>query len=320
MSRQERGQSKASEVTDAGMPTARIGTRVPRRPRPPRQSHRAATWVIAAGVGLLLAGGVVVGILLATAGRPPSHDATQPVLVAPETERRTADQIVSVFENGVPDIQYGYIEDLQDGRGYTAGRAGFCSACGDMAEVVRRYTDVAPSNPLASFLPTLMRLASEGSDSRADLAGLPRAWTEASADPQFRAVQDAVVEERYYRPAVDLAQQLGLTSSLGRLAFYDTAVQHGVDVGPDSLVAIADRATREAGGSPAAAVQETVWLEAFLDRRRATLEQPSNPGTQAAWAASVGRVDALHALLDAGNLDLDLPVEINPFGTPVEIR
>ncbi|MCF7552706.1 chitosanase [Pseudonocardia sp. WMMC193] len=235
-------------------------------------------------------------------------------------ERRTADQIISVFENGVPDIQYGYIEDLQDGRGYTAGRAGFCSACGDMAEVVRRYTEAAPINPLASFLPTLMQLAAEGSDSRAGLEGLPQAWAQASADPQFRAAQDAVVDTNYYRPALDLAQQLGLESPLARLALYDTAVQHGVNVGPDSLAAIADRATQEAGGVPTASTQETLWLEAFLNRRRATLEQPSNPDTREAWAASVGRVDALHALLDEGNLNLDLPLKVNPFGTPVEIR
>lgn len=320
MSRPERGQPTASEAPHAATPYARFDTDDPRTPRPAGRSYRGAAVFLAVGAALLLAGAVGVGIVLSTAGRPPSHDAAPPTLTDSGPERRTADQIISVFENGVPDIQYGYIEDLQDGRGYTAGRAGFCSACGDMAEVVRRYTEAAPINPLASFLPTLMQLASEGSDSRASLEGLPQAWVQASADPQFRVAQDAVVDTNYYRPALDLAQQLGLESPLARLALYDTAVQHGVNVGPDSLAAIADRATQEAGGLPTAGTQETLWLEAFLNRRRATLEQPSNPDTQEAWAASVGRVDALHALLDESNLNLDLPLKVNPFGTPVEIR
>ncbi|GJF03041.1 chitosanase [Pseudonocardia sp. D17] len=277
--------------------------------------------IIAGAAALLLAGAAVVGIVvLSSAGSALPPDAVQSTLPAPAAERRTADQIISVFENDVTDIQYGYIEDLQDGRGYTAGRAGFCSACGDMAEVVRRYTEASPANPLASFLPGLTRLAAEGSDSHVGLEGMPQAWAQASADPQFRAAQDAVVDETYYRPAVDLARQLGLTSSLARLVLYDTAIQHGVDEGPDSLAAVADRATREAGGEPADAAGETIWLEAFFSARRATLEQPSNPDTREVWAGSVGRVDALHELLHEGNLNLDLPLEINPWGTPVEIR
>lgn len=221
MSRPESGQPTTSEATHAVTPYARFDTGDPGTPRPVGRSYRGAAVFLGVGALLLLAGSVGVGIVLSTAGRPPSHDAASPTLTVSGPERRTADQIISVSENGVPEIQYGFIEDLQDGRGYTGGQAGFCSACGDMAEVVRRYTEAAPINPLASFLPTLMQLAAEGSDSRAGLEGLPQAYVQVSADPQFRAAQD---------------------------------------------------------------------------------------------------VDALHALLDESNLTVTLPLEVNPFGTSVEIR
>jgi chitosanase len=72
-----------------------------------------------------------------------------------EDQRELADQIISVFENDTPVIDYAYAENLDDGRGITAGRAGFTSATGDMLEVVERYTGIVPVNPLAAYLPRL---------------------------------------------------------------------------------------------------------------------------------------------------------------------
>ena len=52
-------------------------------------------------------------------------------------------QLVSSAENSSLDwkAQYKYIEDIGDGRGYTAGIIGFCSGTGDMLELVEHYTD-----------------------------------------------------------------------------------------------------------------------------------------------------------------------------------
>ncbi|GAA2883950.1 hypothetical protein GCM10010472_47550 [Pseudonocardia halophobica] len=173
------------------------------------------------------------------------------------SERQILDKIVSVFENGVTDLQYDYIEDLGDGRGYTAGRAGFCSACGDMCDIVRRYTDRVPSNALARYLPTLSALAREGSDNLTLLDGLPSAWQSAAIDPVFRQVQDSVVDDTYYQPAMGLAARQGLSTAVSRLIMYDTAVQHGV-TGADSLTAITEQVTAQLGGSPGTGIDETV--------------------------------------------------------------
>jgi len=61
-------------------------------------------------------------------------------------------QIVSAAENSSLDwrAQLRYLEDIHDGRGYTAGIIGFCSGTGDMLELVEAYTAAKPGNVLAA--------------------------------------------------------------------------------------------------------------------------------------------------------------------------
>ena len=233
-----------------------------------------------------------------------------------EDQRELADQVVSVFENDTPVIDYAYAENLDDGRGITAGRAGFTSATGDLLEVVERYTRIVPVNPLTAYLPRLRELAEEESDSVEGLEGLEDAWAVAAENPAFREVQDEVVDDEYYWPAVSHADDLGLTFPLGLLCLFDTCIQHGDGDDPDGLPAIIGRTNTQAGGAPAEGVDEHDWLEAFLAIRRSVLLDPYDPDTREVWAESVGRVDALTAVFASGNTALTPPIEINPYGTP----
>src|SRR5262249_19766743 len=153
-----------------------------------------------------------------------------------------------------PIIQYAFIKNLNDGRGFTAGRAGFTTATGDLLDVVKRYTARQPRNPLKRFLHVLRPLARQHSDDTGDLAGVKRAWKKAALDPVFLAVQDEVVDETYYRPAVRRWQDLGLRTPLSLVAIYDTIIQHGEGDDPDGLPAVICRAVAQAGGSPATGV------------------------------------------------------------------
>jgi chitosanase len=233
---------------------------------------------------------------------------------------QTIAQMISVFENGTPEIQYAYIQDLHDGRGYTAGRAGFCTACGDLLTVVQTYTAQVPDNPLAGYLPTLTQLAKASDDSTKGLNGFVRAWSTAADDPVFRQVQDRVTDDLYTAPARKLADANGVRSALGLAILVDTAVQQGTDDDPDGLLAMVRKTIAAVGGTPAGGVDETAWLQGFLDVRRDTLENPTSSDTGKVWRESVGRVDALRALLDAGNLDLATPFTISPFGDPQTIN
>ncbi|MFB7907054.1 chitosanase [Kitasatospora sp. NPDC056076] len=230
-------------------------------------------------------------------------------------QRRRADQLVSVFENSTTTIQYGYAENINDGRGVTAGRAGFTTNDGDALKVVRAYTAVAPDNPLARFIPELERLAAAGSG---DTGGLPEAdyiaaWQQAAQDPAFRQVQDDQVDQRYFTPAMDQADRLGLTTALARAELYDASIQHGNGGEYDALPALIGRTTAKAGAPSAAG--ERAWLDAFFDVRIDDLNNPANSSTAEEWRKSVDRVECLRRIAATGNYDLDGPFTITAYGS-----
>ena len=222
------------------------------------------------------------------------------------------DKIVSVFENSTPVVQYAFIGNLKDGRGYTAGRAGFTSGTGDMLELVRDYSAVVPGNVLARYLPALRRV--NGSDSVAGLEGSPQDWVLAAADPRFVAAQDRVNDRLYRQPARKLAAALGVKLPLSRLALYEAGIQHGLGDDFDSVNKITERASAAVAGTPAKGVDEKKWLQAFLSERRKDLLNPADKATAAGWAASVSRADAVQSLYDTGNFKLDGPIRITVYG------
>jgi chitosanase len=222
------------------------------------------------------------------------------------------DKIVSIFENSTPLIQYAFIANLNDGRGYTAGRAGFTSGTGDLLEVVKVYQTLASDNVLVKYLPALLLV--HGSDSVAGLEGLPQDWALAAGDARFVAAQDSVNERLYRQPARLLATTLGVNLPLSRLAIYEAGIQHGYGDDFDSVNKIAERASAAAQGSPAKGVDEKKWLQSFLTERRKDLLNPADRATAAGWAASVSRADAIQSIYDSGNFKLDQPIKITVYG------
>jgi len=222
--------------------------------------------------------------------------------------KETAMRLVAAAENSTTDWrdQYAYIEDIGDGRGYTAGLVGFCSGTSDMLTLVSEYTDRRPDNPLAGYLPALRTV--NGSDSHAGLgSGFVAAWREAAADPDFRQAQEDERDRVYFEPAVKLAQEDGLRA-LGQFIYYDAAVMHGV-VGMRGIRAEAmrDALIPRWGGD------ETTWLTAFLDAREREMR------TEEAHSDTT-RVDtAQRVFLAAGNLDLDTPLTWRVYGDRFKI-
>lgn len=221
-------------------------------------------------------------------------------------KRLRADRLISVFENQSLDFQYDYIDNLHDGRGFTAGRAGFCTACGDLYEVVKSFTAVKPVNPLAKYLQKLKKLAETSDIKTSSLRGFLSAWKSASLDPKFRQAQDEYVDIHLFRPAVQTALSFGIDSDLGIAAIYEAAVQHDFGDDDDSVVSM----LKEAGGNN----PHQVDLEKFLQVRKAHLMDPENKDTTAAWRESVGRADEMIRLYRTGNLQFEGPIEVAPFG------
>jgi len=237
----------------------------------------------------------------APADSAPTDDAAVRVSLSDPAKKDVAMQLVSSAENSSLDwrAQYAYIEDIGDGRGYTAGIIGFCSGTGDMLELVRAYTETVPDNPLAAFIPALE--AVDGTDSHEGLdPGFVDAWTQAATDPAFTAAQDTERDDVYFDPAVALAQVDGL-GALGQFAYYDAAVMHGLG----GLEAI-----REVALATASPDDEAEYLGAFLDAREAEMLK------EAAHEDTTRVSTAQRVFLEAGNLDLDLPLSWHVYGDP----
>jgi len=242
-------------------------------------------------------------------GREASADATA---VAAGLENRhkkeVALELVASAENSTLNWrrEFGYLEDLRDGRGYTGGIIGFCSGTSDMLALVTEYSRREPGNALARYLPALRTV--DGSDSHAGLdPGFPAAWKAAAADPVFQKAQEDERDSMYFDPAVRLARQDGLRA-LGQFAYYDAAVMHGVS----GLRGIRATAMTRAA-LPAQGGDEIAYLNAFLDARVAAMR------TEEAHSDTT-RVDtAQRPLLRAGNLDLDGPLSWRVYGDRFQI-
>jgi len=263
---------------------------------------------------------VILPMLVLGCGGGKSSTALIAVASAPVSEARQMqieDRIVSTFENSTTVIQYASIVNINDGRGYTAGRAGFTSGTGDMLEVVKDYTARVPGNVLANYLPALQRV--NGTASVVGLDGLVAAWKAASNDARFVAVQDSVNARMYSVPARQLAARLGAVLPLSKLALYEAGIQHGFGTNFDTINKIVERASLAAGGTPTSGVDEKKWLQAVLTERRANLINPANKATAFAWKASVSRADAIRSLYNAGNFNLDKPITITVYGDTFSI-
>jgi chitosanase len=238
---------------------------------------------------------------------PDPSDPRLSLMVDAERKHRAA-QITSTFENSTLELQYDYVENIGDRRGITAGRAGFTSATGDLLLVVRRYTEAKPGNVIAPYLPSLEAVS--GTDSEMGLGGFTDAWAEAAEDPDFRSLQDQLVDELYFVPAMAMAADLGVETPLGQLIMWDTMIQHGAG-GDNGTWAIIEETQEQVGPIDQS---ESAWLDAFLDTRLRHLLHMYRDTTENADASSESRVNALRSLLQEGNLALEPPLTWEVYG------
>lgn len=221
-----------------------------------------------------------------------------PALDSPRM-KEIAQQLVSSAENSSLDwqAQYKYIEDIQDGRGYTGGIIGFTSATNDMLQLVRHYQTLNPGNRLVRYLPALQQV--DGTDSHEGLdPTFTEDWRAAAQDPAFQRAQDEERDRVYFTPAVRQAKADGL-HALGQFAYYDALVMHGPGTGPRSFGGIRAAALAKAL-PPSQGGDETAYLTAFLNARRSVM---------AAAQHDTDRVDSVQAaFLRAGNLTLATPL------------
>ncbi|MFJ9540692.1 chitosanase [Streptomyces sp. NPDC101225] len=229
-----------------------------------------------------------------------------PGLAAP-AKKELAQKLVASAENSTLDWRsaYGYIEDIGDGQGYTAGVIGFCTGTHDLLTLVERYTKAHPGNGLAGYLPALR--AVDGTDSHKGLdPGFTAAWKAEARLPAFRRAQDEERDRVYFNPAVRLAKLDGL-GTLGQFIYYDALVFHGPGTGPNSFYGLRERAMREAD-TPSQGGSEKHYLDIFLDVRRKAMRAKKA-------GIDTSRIDtAQRQFLYDGNLNLKTPLTWKVYG------
>ena len=239
------------------------------------------------------------GSKAATTGDAALTDADVSNALTPD-QKRVAEALTSIWENDTPQLDYAYYENIGDGRGYTSGRAGFCTGTGDAIQVVACYDakrTAANGNLMAKYMPALMvidqRYQSTGQDqaSTAELDAVG-SWTAdwAASDndmttrADFRACQDQIVDLLYYTPAMDAAAKWGLVTPLTKAALYDMWINQGDG-------ALITKANMLVGDTAQVApvvgyngVTEDQWLQKFLEARRDLM------WADATWKSAVDRV------------------------------
>ncbi|GAA2263236.1 chitosanase [Streptomyces ruber] len=229
-----------------------------------------------------------------------------PGLAAPD-KKELAHKLVATARDSTLDWRttYGLIEDVGDGRGYTAGIVGFCTGTHDLLALVERYTKAHPDNGLAAYLPALREV--DGTDSHEGLdPGFTAAWRAESQVPAFREAQETERDDVYFDPAVRLAKLDGL-GTLGQFIYYDAMVLHGPGTDADSFYGLREHALDEAK-PPAQGGDEKAYLNAFLDVRREAMRTE-------ATSRDTSRIDtAQRRFLDAGNMELSTPLVWAVYG------
>ena len=222
------------------------------------------------------------------------------------TLRETVFTLVSSAENSSTDYaaQYAYIEDIGDGRGYTAGIIGFTTGTGDLLEVVERYTELKPENGLKQYIPALEQV--DGTDRHDGLGdAFVLAWENAAQSKEMIQAQNDILDVRYMDAALRYAREDGLRP-LGQYIYYDALVVHGSGEGEDCFEAIRD-AARERETAPSAGGDEAAFLTAFLDARVPVMQRE-------AAHSDLSRLDAQRKFLREENFDLALPLEWTMYG------
>ena len=227
-------------------------------------------------------------------------------------KKEIAMKIVSSAENSSLDwkAQYKYIEDIDDGRGYTAGIIGFCSGTGDMLELVELYADRKPGNVLAKYLPALRRV--NGTDSHDGLdPNYTKDWKTAAGDSVFKTAQNDERDRVYFNPSVAQGKADGI-GTLGQFMYYDAIVMHGPGSDATSFGGIRKRALQKAK-PPSQGGNETTYLNAFLDARVWAMKQEEAH-------SDTSRVDtAQRVFLRNGNLNLNTPLDWKVYGDSFHI-
>lgn len=235
----------------------------------------------------------------------------------------TIDAIVGVFEGGRPFKYEAVARAKSDPGGLSFGKHQVSHTSGNLYGLLASYVswpgaDPELSSQVKEALPRLKapkpladkdkekaRMASIDGQRLALMAdnALRDLLVATGSDKAMKAAQDQYFLDNYLTPALKKWRELGFVHALSAAVAYDSKIQSGTPFRPDQKEAADGRA------GPASAANEKEWINAYVDARREWLSQSGSEAVR----ASVYRMDALKALIRAGNWELALPLTVNGY-------
>ncbi|KAJ1551201.1 hypothetical protein HK096_002527 [Nowakowskiella sp. JEL0078] len=197
-------------------------------------------------------------------------------------------QLTNIFEGSNPNFHYSSCENIHDGRGYTAGIAGFTTGNGDAFLVLENYNKRVGNNSLSKYIPAKKYTG----DGLTGFDGFCDAWKNASLlDIQFNYAQ--------IDTSMTLSTTLGLKLPLCIGFVFDTYIQQGENYilkivqSTEKGLAALNQTTPAKGGN------ETLWLTQFMYYRTQIL------ATQTGWSKTNYRVNSYQYAFNRGETQFD---------------
>ena len=221
-------------------------------------------------------------------------------------QKHVIDCILSIFETGkIPTAaSYSTCTILADGAGISYGKHQATDRAGSLDKIVKKYITEGGTHA-AALQPYVEKLAANGTANTTmttapqwakDLVNLLK---EAGKDPKMHTAQDAIFDEGYWNPAVNIAAQVGLKTGLAHAVVYDTCIHSG----PGGVTTIRNKFPQK---SPANGGDEKEWVKAYVAARKAWLLGNSNPLVQ----KTIYRMETFEKLMAEGNWDLNTPLAV----------
>ena len=222
-------------------------------------------------------------------------------------QKRAIDSVLSIFETGrIPTAaSYATCSILADGAGVSYGKHQCTDRAGSLDLVVKAY--IKKGGKLAKELDACLPLLASNASTKVppkgpwgpEITNLIALLKSAGSDPIMQEAQNEVFDTNYFLPAVNHANDIGLTTALGLLTVYDTCIHSG----PGGVSNIRAKFPES---SPAKGGDEKAWVRAYIAARRKWLAGNSNALVQ----KTVYRMDALNDLAKSNNWDLALPMTV----------
>ena len=226
-----------------------------------------------------------------------------------DTQKRTIQAIVNVFETGKPAGNYGAVTfSTRDAGRLTSGRSQTTLASGGLALLLGEYCNTTGAVESHELRPYLVRLQARDRSLDTD-PSFRTLLVKAGQDPAMHRVEDCFFDRMYWDPAIQAARRLAISTPLGSAVVYDGFV-HG------AWARLRDATLSRVGlpgnaGLPAiptgsrGTTDERAWILQYIRLRREWLSAHPNSLLRLA----VYRMDTFLALAAAGNWSLALPIE-----------